>query len=210
MGLGLLLSLTAVGCSGGDDGGGGDKSRDAAPSQRVHVLTRTPCALLEGRPLAEGMVFRAGTDSVRSEPREDVLQDGEPGTYRQVSCHETNGRPAQGGDLWLLNARAMRYEKVGPACHKKRVKEDLDRAQQRGPVAVGDAAYWLNVEENGRPGREYVLCDGDLLVEVTAFAPHGTQRADVDGTLGKVVEAAARRMEEGLRDPYAATSSPTP
>ncbi|MEU7565199.1 hypothetical protein [Streptomyces fradiae] len=213
VGLGLLLSLAAAGCSGADGGGGvggGDKGRSAAPSTRMHVLTRTPCALLEAKPLVDGMTFRAGTDSLRTEPREDSSQDGTPETYRQVSCHETNGRAAQGGDLWLLSTSADVYERVGPACHRKRVKEDLDRAQHLGPVALGDSAYWRSIEENGRPGRELVLCDGNLLLEVTAFAPYGSERGSVDGTLGKVVEAAARLMEEGLRDPSAPSSTPAP
>jgi hypothetical protein len=173
-------------------------------------MSRTPCALLEGKPLVDGMVFRAGTDSVRTEPREDASQDGGPVTYRQVSCHETIGTSARGGGLWLLSARADLYERVGPACHRKRVKENLASAEKLDPVAVDGATYWRNVEEKGRPGRELVMCDGNLLLEVTALAPHGSGRGSVDGTLGKVVEAAARLMEEGLRDPAAPAASPTP
>lgn len=208
MALGLMSSLV-VGCSGGDGDGEG-KGRDAAPSTRMHVMSHTPCALLEDKPLAEGMVFRAGTDSVQAEPREDALQDDGPVTYRRTSCYKTNGTPARGGDLWLLSANAHLYEEVGPACHKKRIKENLAGAQKLDPVAVDDATYWRNVEEEGRPGRELVMCDGNLLLEITALAPHGSERGSVDGTLGKVVEAAARLMEEGLRDPTAPSSSPTP
>ncbi|WP_432075399.1 hypothetical protein [Streptomyces wuyuanensis] len=207
--LGLVSSLVVTGCSSGEDAGEG-KGPGAASSTRMHVLSRTPCALLEERPLAEGMVFRAGTDSVRMEPREDAHQDDGPVAYRRTSCYKTNGTPAQGGDLWLLNADAHLYEEVGPACHKKRIRENLASAQKLGPVAVDDATYWRNVEEEGRPGRELVMCDGNLLLQITALAPHGSERGSVDGTLGKVVEVAARLMEEGLRDPAAPSSSPTP
>ncbi|WP_228980529.1 hypothetical protein [Streptomyces sp. DH12] len=205
--MGLLLSVVA-GCSGG--GGGGDKGADVEPSTRMHVMSPAPCALLERKPLVDGMTFRAGTDSVRTEPREDASQDDGSVTYRQSSCHETIGTPARGGGLWLLSARADVYERVGPACHRKRVKENLASAQKLDPVAVDGAAYWRNVEEKGMPGRELIMCDGNLLLEVTALAPRGSERGSVDGTLGKLVETAARLMEEGLRDPAAPSSSTMP
>ncbi|MFE6283701.1 hypothetical protein [Streptomyces sp. NPDC057877] len=199
--LALLATLGVAGCSDGD--GEGDKGGGSVkPSKRMHAFTEAPCSLIEGKPLAGGMVFRAGTDSTQSEPREDAALDT-PEAYRSTTCYRTLGTPAEGGDLWDLTTSADLYERVGPACRAKRIKEDLDRVGNREPHAIDDFTYWQNVEEDGKVGRELLLCDGNLLLKVTAFAPSGSQRDAVDDTLAKLVEEAAQLTEKGLREPAA-------
>lgn len=64
-------------------------------------------------------------------------------------------------------------------------------------------------EERGRPGRTLILRNGDLLLSVSAYAPHGSEErhVDVQEGLARIVENTARRMEDGLRDQDAPTTA---
>ncbi|WIY80374.1 hypothetical protein [Streptomyces anulatus] len=100
------------------------------------------------------------------------------------------------------------YEDTEPARHAYRVKEDLDRAHGRGPEKVHDAAYAIPADDQGRPGRTLLLWNGDLVLRVSAYAPHGSTEHDVQKDLERIVGNAARRMEDGLRDHDASPAAP--
>ncbi|MZG06157.1 hypothetical protein GTW62_28435, partial [Streptomyces sp. SID5614] len=95
-----------------------------------------------------------------------------------------------------------------PARHAYRVKEDLDRAHGRGPEKVHDTAYALPADDGGRPGRTLLLWNGDLVLTVSAYAPHGSTEREVRKDLEQILGTTARRVEDGLRDHDAPSPAP--
>ncbi|GGP86557.1 hypothetical protein [Streptomyces sindenensis] len=205
--IGLAVAVSA-GCSGGDDGTKGDPAElhDRLPG--VHSWTAKPCTLLTAAPPAEGFSLGSTTDSASPEAREAIGEGGVRPRYRQTGCLADLRGPD--GAFWQLNATASVYEAPEPARHAYRVKEDLDRAHGRGLEKVHDTAYALPADEGGRPGRTLLLWNGDLVLTVSAYAPHGSTEREARKDLDQILGNAARRMEDGLRDHDAPSPSPTP
>ncbi|MFG3410249.1 hypothetical protein [Streptomyces sp. NPDC048142] len=204
--IGLAVAASA-GCSGGgDDGKGGQAAERAARPPGAHSWTSSPCDLLTGAAPAEGFTLGSTTDSASPDAREDIGENGARPLYRRTGCLADLKAPD--GAFWKLSTTASVYEDTQPARHAYRVKQDLDRAHGRGPEKVHDAAYAIPADDQGRPGRTLLLWNGDLVVTVSAYAPHGSTEHDVQKDLGRIVENAARRTEDGLRDRDG--SSPAP
>ncbi|MEU0359868.1 hypothetical protein [Streptomyces cyaneofuscatus] len=192
------VAVAVSGCSGGGQEGAGGPGKPAARAPGVHSWTGSPCALLAGTPLTRGFTVGSTTDSADPDAREDIGESGARPRYRQTGClADLTGAD---GALWRLSATAAVYEDVGSAHHAYRVKEDLDRAHGRGAQRVHDAAYAKPADDQGRPGRTFLLWNGDLLLSVTAHAPYGSKEDEVRDDLGSIVENTARLMEDGLRD----------
>ncbi|MFD5349177.1 hypothetical protein ACFWJY_36870, partial [Streptomyces anulatus] len=77
-----------------------------------------------------------------------------------------------------------------------------------GPEKVHDAAYAIPADDQGRPGRTLLLWNGDLVLTVSAYAPHGSMEHDVQKDLERIVGNAARLTEDGLRDHDASSAAP--
>ncbi|MFD7128894.1 MULTISPECIES: hypothetical protein [Streptomyces] len=206
--IGLAVAVSA-GCSGGDGDAGGRNGAAAEQTARppgTHSWTSRPCALLAGAAPAEGFTLGSTTDSAPSDAREDIGENGARPLYRQTGCLADLKAPD--GTFWKLSTTASVYEDTEPARHAYRVKEDLDRAHGRGPEKVHDAAYAIPADDQGRPGRTLLLWNGDLVLTVSAYAPHGSTEHDVRKELERIVGDAARRTEDGLRDDDASSSAP--
>ncbi|MGW6290184.1 hypothetical protein [Streptomyces sp. NPDC055107] len=203
--IGLAVAVSA-GCSGGDDGKSGETAEQAARPPGTHSWTGRPCELLTGAAPAEGFTLGSTTDSASSDAQEDIGETGARPLYRETGCLADLKAPD--GTFWKLSTRASVYEDPEAARHAYRVKEDLDRAHGRGPEKVHEAAYAIPADDGGRPGRTLLLWNGDLVLTVSAYAPHGSTEHDVQQSLERIVGNAARRTEDGLRDPDA--SSPAP
>ncbi|MGW4036185.1 hypothetical protein ACWEIM_07830 [Streptomyces sp. NPDC004778] len=196
VGLGVVVS---AGCSGGDGGGTkGEAAELPARPPGAHSWTGRPCDLLMGSPPAEGFSLGGTTDSASPETREDVGESGGRALYRRTGCLADLKGPD--GAFWELSATASVYEDSEPARHAYRVKEDLDRAHGRRPQKVHDTAYALPADDRGRPGRTLLLWNGDLLLTVSAYAPHGSTEREVRKDLERILGNAARRIEGGLRE----------
>ncbi|MFD4747210.1 hypothetical protein ACFWOS_17370 [Streptomyces rubiginosohelvolus] len=194
-----LAVVVSAGCSGGDGGGTkGDAAELRVRPPGVHSWTAEPCDLLMGAPPAEGFTLGSTTDSASPEAREDIGESGGRPLYRRTGCLADLKGPD--GAFWKLSATASVYEDSEPARHAYRVKEDLDRAHGRGPQRVHDTAYALPADDRGRPGRTLLLWNGDLVLTVSAYAPHGSTEREVRKDLEQIVGNAARRIEGGLRD----------
>ncbi|MGW9246314.1 hypothetical protein [Streptomyces badius] len=205
--IGLAVAVSA-GCSGGDDGGTkGDVTELRVRVPGVHSWTDKPCGILTAAPPAEGFSLGSTTDSASPEGREDIGEDGARPRYRQTGCLADLKGPD--GAFWKLSATASVYEDPEPAHHAYRVKEDLDRAHGRGPEKVHDTAYALSADDGGRPGRTLLLWNGDLVLTVSAYAPHGSTEHEAREDLERILGNVARRMEDGLRD-HDAPSRPPP
>ncbi|MFD7382668.1 hypothetical protein [Streptomyces anulatus] len=202
---GLAMAVSA-GCSGGDGGANGEAAEQTTRPPGTHSWTSRPCALLTDAAPAEGFTLGSTTDSAPSDAREDIGENGARPRYRQTGCLAYLKAPD--GTFWKLSTTASVYEETGPARHAYRVKEDLDRAHGRGPEKVHDAAYAIPAEDQGRPGRTLLLWNGDLVLKVSAYAPHGSTEHDVREELDRIVGDAARRTEDGLRDHDAASVAP--
>ncbi|MER6696547.1 hypothetical protein ABT289_05100 [Streptomyces fimicarius] len=207
--IGLAVAASA-GCSGGGDGASGGKNGTGAELTArppgAHSWTGRPCALLSGATPADGFTLGSSTDSASPDSREDIGENGTRPLYRRTGC--LTDLKAPDGTLWKLSTTARVYENTGPARHAYRVKKDLDRAHGRGPEKIHDTAYALPEDDQGRPGRTLLLWNGDLVLTVSAYAPHGSTEHDVQKDLERIVGNAARRTEDGLRDHDA--SSPAP
>ncbi|WP_103511883.1 hypothetical protein [Streptomyces sp. SM13] len=205
-----LAMVASAGCSGGSDGEGGWKNDEGAEQTArppgAHSWTSRPCDLLSGAAPAEGFTLGSSTDSASPDAREDIGENGTRPLYRRTGC--LTDLKAPDGTFWKLSTMARVYENTGPARHSYRVKEDLDRAHGRGPEKIHDTAYALPEDDQGRPGRTLRLWNGDLVLTVSAYAPHGSTEDDVQKDLERIVGNAARRTEDGLRDHDA--SSPAP
>ncbi|MFI1227479.1 MULTISPECIES: hypothetical protein [unclassified Streptomyces] len=197
----------SAGCSGdGGDGRNGEAAEPGARPPGVHSWTSTPCDLLTGAPPAEGFTLGSATDSAPSDAQEDIGENGARPLYRQTGCLADLKAPD--GTFWKLSTTASVYEETEAARRAYRVKEDLDRAHGRGPEKVHDSAYAIPADEQGRPGRTLLLRNGDLVLTVSAYAPHGSTEHDVQKDLDRLVENAARRTEDGLRDDDASPADP--
>ncbi|WP_274035201.1 hypothetical protein [Streptomyces sp. MMBL 11-1] len=203
--IGLAVAV-AAGCSGGDDGRNGKAADRAAPPPGTHSWTGRPCDLLMDAAPVEGFTLGGTTDSASSDAREDIGESGARALYRQTGCLAELKAPD--GMLWKLITRASVYEDSEAARHAYRVKEDLDRAHGRGPEEFHDAAYVIPADDQGRPGRTLLLWNGDLVLTVSAFAPHGSTEQDVRKGLERIVRDTAHRTEEGLRDHDAPSPAP--
>ncbi|MGW7093290.1 hypothetical protein [Streptomyces sp. NPDC054874] len=203
--IGLAVAVSA-GCSGGDDGKNPEAAEQTARPPGTHSWTSRPCDLLTGEAPAEGFTLGSTTDSASPDAQEDIGENGARPLYRQTGC--LADLKAADGTFWKLSTRASVYEATGAARHAYRVKEDLDRAHGRGPEKVHEAAYAIPADDQGRPGRTLLLWNGDLVLTVSAYAPHGSTEHDVQESLDRIVDNAARRTEDGLRDHDA--SSPAP
>ncbi|MFD4219527.1 hypothetical protein [Streptomyces griseus] len=207
--IGLAVAASA-GCSGGGDGASGGKNGTGAELTArppgAHSWTGRPCALLSGATPADGFTLGSSTDSASPDSREDIGENGTRPLYRRTGC--LTDLKAPDGTLWKLSTTARVYENTRPARHAYRVKKDLDRAHGRGPEKIHDTAYALPEDDQGRPGRTLLLWNGDLVLTVSAYAPHGSTEHDVQKDLERIVGNAARRTEDGLRDHDA--SSPAP
>lgn len=204
-----LAALASAGCSGDgqDDGNGRGAAGDrAARPPGAHRWTSSPCDALANWTPAEGFTLGSTTDSADPDAREDVGANGARPRFRTTGC--LADLTARDGTYWKLSSTASLYEDAAPARHAYRVKLDLDRAHGRGPRKMHAAAYWLPTDDQGRPGRTLLLWNGDLLLSVSAYAAHGSAESDVHKDLGRIVENAARRMEDGLRDAEAASAAP--
>ncbi|MGW6712253.1 hypothetical protein ACWF9X_06470 [Streptomyces globisporus] len=197
--IGLAVAVSA-GCSGSDGSGakGAAATELRARPPGVHSWTGRACDLLTGSPPAAGFSLGSTTDSASPDTREDVGEDGARPRYRRTGCLADLKGPD--GAFWKLSATASVYEDPEPARNAYRVKEDLDRAHGRGPEKVHDGAYALPADEQGRPGRTLVLWNGDLVLTVSAYAPHGSTEREARKDLEQILENAARRIEDGLRD----------
>lgn len=203
--IGLALAAPA-GCSGSDDGRGGEAAEQTARPPGTHSWTGRPCGLLAGAAPAEGFSLGSTSDSASPDAREDIGENGARPLYRQTGC--LADLKASDGEFWKFSTTASVYEEPEAARHAYRVKEDLDRAHGRGPQKVHDAAYAIPADDQGRPGRTLLLWNGDLVLTVSAYAPHGSSEHEVRKDLEQIVGNAARRTEDGLRDHTA--SSPAP
>ncbi|MFC8626183.1 hypothetical protein [Streptomyces anulatus] len=203
--VGLAVAVSA-GCSGGDGGKNGKAAEQTARPPGTHSWTSRPCDLLTGAAPAEGFTLGSTTDSAPSDAREDIGEDGTRPLYQQTGCLADLKAPD--GTFWKLSTTASVYEDTEPARHAYRVKEDLDRAHGRGPEKVHDAAYAIPADDQGRPGRTLLLWNGDLVLTVSAYAPHGSTEHDVQKDLERIVGNAARRTEDGLRDHEASSAAP--
>ncbi|WP_103532927.1 hypothetical protein [Streptomyces sp. SM11] len=197
--IGLAVAASA-GCSGGGDGDGrtGEAAERTARPPGTHSWTSRPCEPLAGAEPAEGFTLGSTTGPASPDAREDIGENGARPLYRRTGCLADLKAPD--GTLWKLSTTASVYEDTEPARHAYRVKEDLDRAHGRGPEKVHDAAYAIPADEQGRPGRTLLLWNGDLVLTVSAYAPHGSTEHDVRKALDRIVVNAARRSEDGLRD----------
>ncbi|MFG3393775.1 hypothetical protein [Streptomyces parvus] len=203
--IGLAVAASA-GCSGGDDDGTkGEAAQLSARPPGAHSWTGRPCDLLTDAPPAEGFTLGSTTDSAFPDAREDVGENGARSLYRRTGCLADLKGPD--GAFWKLHATASVYEDSEPARHAYRVKEDLDRAHGRGPEKVHGTAYALPADDGGRPGRTLLLWNGDLVLTVSAYAPHGSTEGEVRKNLERIIGNAAHRMENGLRDQSAASLS---
>ncbi|MFE8910710.1 hypothetical protein [Streptomyces globisporus] len=204
--IGLAVAASA-GCSGGgDDGTEREAAELRARPPGVHSWTARPCDLLTGAPPAEGFSLGSTTDSASPDALEDVGEDGARPLYRRTGCLADLKGPD--GAFWELSATASVYEDAEPARHAYRVKEDLDRAHGRGPEKVHEDAYALPADDRGRPGRTLLLRNGDLVLTVSAYAPHGSTEHEVRKDLEQILGNAARRIEDGLRDHDAPSPAP--
>ncbi|MEU5287962.1 hypothetical protein AB0G97_28720 [Streptomyces sp. NPDC020755] len=203
--IGLAVAVSA-GCSGGDDGKNREAAEQTARPPGTHSWTSRPCDLLRGEAPAEGFTLGSTTDSASPDAQEDIGENGARPLYQQTGCLADLKAPD--GTFWKLSTRASVYEAAEAARHAYRVKEDLDRAHGRGPEKVHDAAYAIPADDRGSPGRTLLLWNGDLVLTVSAYAPHGSPEHDVRENLEQIVGNAARRTETGLRDHDA--SSPAP
>ncbi|MFH9133921.1 hypothetical protein [Streptomyces sp. NPDC017524] len=203
--IGLAVAVSA-GCSGGDDGKNRDAAERTARPPGTHSWTSRPCDLLTDEAPAEGFALRTTTDSASPDALEDIGENGARPLYRQTGC--LADLRASDGTFWKLSTRASVYEAAEAARHAYRVKEDLDRAHGRGPEKVHAAAYAIPADDQGRPGRTLLLWNGDLVLTVSAYAPHGSTEHDVRESLERIVGNAARRTEDGLRDHDASAPAP--
>ncbi|MEU0623226.1 hypothetical protein ABZ329_20550 [Streptomyces rubiginosohelvolus] len=202
-----LAVVVSAGCSGGDDSGAkGDAAALPARPPGVHSWTGRPCDLLRDAPPAAGFSLGSTTDSASPETQEDIGENGARPLYRRTGCLADLKGPD--GAFWKLSATASVYEDPEPARHAFRVKEDLDRAHGRGPEKVHDTAYALPADDGGRPGRTLLLWNGDLVLTVSAYAPHGSTEREVRKDLEQILGTTARRVEDGLRDHDAPSPAP--
>ncbi|MEU2408084.1 hypothetical protein ABZ943_18720 [Streptomyces rubiginosohelvolus] len=202
-----LAVVVSAGCSGGDDSGTeGDAAELPARPPGVHSWTGRPCDLLTDAPPAAGFSLGSTTDSASPEAREDIGENGARPLYRRTGCLADLKGPD--GAFWKLSATASVYEDPEPARHAYRVKQDLDRAHGRGPEKVHDTAYALPADDRGRPGRTLLLWNGDLVLTVSAYAPHGSTEREVRKDLEQILGNTARRVEDGLRDHDAPSPAP--
>ncbi|MFD5941735.1 hypothetical protein [Streptomyces griseus] len=201
--IGLAVAVSA-GCSGGGDGENREAAEQTARPPGAHSWTSRPCDLLAGEAPAEGFTLGSTTDSASPDSQEDIGENGARPLYRQTGCLADLKAPD--GTFWKLSTRASVYEETEAARRAYRVKQNLDRAHGRGPEKVHDAAYVLSADDQGRPGRTLLLWNGDLVLTVSAYAAHGSTEHAVREDLDRIVDNAARRTEDGLRDH--GTSSP--
>ncbi|MEW2071847.1 hypothetical protein [Streptomyces sp. NPDC007346] len=205
-----LIASAAVavsGCSGGGQAGAGSAGKPAARAPGAHSWTSSPCALLDGASPAQGFAVGPATGSADPDSREDIGEDGARPRYRQTGCLADLTGPD--GALWKLSTTAAVYEDVGSARRAYRAEEEVDRAHGRGPERVHEAAYWKPADDQGRPGRTLLLWNGDLLLSVSAYGPHGSREHEVRDGLGSIVENTSRRIEDELRDHDAASPAPS-
>ncbi|MDJ1640575.1 hypothetical protein [Streptomyces pakalii] len=151
-----------------------------------------------GAPPAEGFTLGSTADSASPETREDIGESGGRPLYRRTGC--LADLKGSDGAFWKLSATASVYEDSEPARRAYRIKEDLDRAHGRRPQKVHDTAYALPADDRGRPGRTLLLGNGDLLLTVSAYVPHGSTEREVRKDLEQILGNAARLIEGGLCD----------
>lgn len=202
--IGLAVAASA-GCTGGGDEKGEAGEQTARPPG-AHSWTSRPCELLADAEPAEGFSLGSTTDSASPDTRADIGESGARPLYRRTGCLADLKAPD--GAFWKLSTTASVYEDTEPARHAYLLKEDLDRAHGRGPEKVHDAAYAIPADDQGRPGRTLLLWNGDLVLTVSAYAPHGSTEPDVQKDLERITGNAARRTEDGLRDHDASPSAP--
>ncbi|MFJ8228267.1 hypothetical protein [Streptomyces griseus] len=195
--IGLAVAVSA-GCSGGGDGENREAAERTARPPGAHSWTSRPCDLLAGEAPAEGFTLGSTTDSASPDSQEDIGENGARPLYRQTGCLADLKAPD--GTFWKLSTRASVYEETEAARRAYHVKQNLDRAHGRGPEKVHDAAYVLSADDQGRPGRTLLLWNGDLVLTVSAYAAHGSTEHAVREDLDRIVDNAARRTEDGLRD----------
>ncbi|WP_411080089.1 hypothetical protein [Streptomyces sp. cmx-18-6] len=197
-------AMAVSGCFGGkDDDGGAEKSTGRAPG--VHGWTSSPCDLLAGASLADGFTIGSTADRADPEPREDVGEKGVRPRYRQTRCL-VDLRDGDGA-YWKLSTSAAVYESAEQARRAYRVSRNLDQVHGREPRRVHETAYWIPVDGRGRPGRTLQLWNGDLRLAVSAYGPYRSSEHEVREDLGRIVENAARLMEDGLRSHDASSPS---